>query len=564
MASSNGVLLKAIPKYGEKIDHQEHTPALLAVLLGKTFLDPEKQSTAEQKVHESLEGHPTKQKPALLSIPNVEQGDYGTDGTLTDIYKIAQKACDMQWPSILVLDALSDRQLRGQTRPGEAEAVTVLVIHLKPASEDQRPSPSVFYVRRLVLNRATQECLDSKLKNWKKLGEDEQNPGNVGRLSVSEILAKGLYLYDPLGPVFMDEKVFQDVAQTSAKALDAKPSLPAEMKQHVENFLGQDSPLSELTEAPAKISQERGRIDIISLVHLEADQIGEAQKRIREAAESANKTGSIQWNGEVLIHQWKPHLPANRRDVMRLINRYLDNNNKPYYAICAFLVKIPTSKEQSLVWAQWCFNDPILLQHGSVFEFLKQWTSRFDGGESSYALEQLSAGEQLPDSSVAERLLDPLAAVPPNMPPWRPAIQEHVIHSCPPVFYLTNKLSEEQNKAVLDELYTLGEIDDEEKEYCFVPWGRDEEGGVEDMWTLLKKAYNFRGRRGSSPAQAIFIDRDSPEDKQVILADHRYDIFFAPAKRQTTYHLSSYNSISKDFKGMDYGRLPGREATINW
>ena len=360
----------------------------------------------------------------------------------------------------------------------------------------------------------------------------------------------------------MDEKIFQDAAKTSAKALESKPSLPAEMKQHIENFLAQDSPFTELTEAPAKLNQELERLDIISLIHLEPDQLKEAQKRIQETAEKANRVGNIKWSGEVYIHQWKPHLPANRRDVMRLFNRYLDNNHRPYYAMCTFMVNVPTSKEQNLVWAQWRGDNPTLLQHGSTLECLKRWANRFATYTNPFVLEQLDVDDQSPDSTSTERLLDPLAALPSNVAPWRPAVQKNEDQRCPPVFYLTNKLSEEEHIAVLDELYTFGRRDEDEKDYCFVTWEKEEDGGVEDMWALLKKVYDFRGRgrRRLSPAPAIFIDRDSPYDKQVVLADRRYEPFSTLIERQAAYHLCSLNK----YHGMNFGRLPGREATTNW
>ena len=81
---------------------------------------------------------------------------------------------------------------------------------------------------------------------------------------------------------------------------------------------------------------------------------------------------------------------------------------------------------------------------------------------------------------------------------------------------------------MLDELFAITDMDDDlgyPKDYCFVPWEREEDGTVEDLWALLEKTRKFHGpigRGNQLPTHMVFIDRDSPNDKQLVFAHHRY------------------------------------------
>ncbi|KAL9080309.1 MAG: hypothetical protein Q9157_000896 [Trypethelium eluteriae] len=548
MVSSSAFISSAIPKSRKKAVDHETPPSLLVALLGRSLVDSAKQSVVRSKVYEVLQELASKARPTFVPILHVEKSEFGAEGTLTDIYKAAQKARDREWPSILVLDDLTDRQLRGEARVGEVDGVTAIVVHLKPASEDQRPNPSTFFVRRLLLRAAIEEILDTGLKDWKELGRGGQSRDfrtsgieQGGIPYTGDLYEKGLYLSNPLGRIFTDDEFFQDLAKTSVQALGTKPLLPLEIKQHIETLVEQDRPLEDLTTVPAKLDPKPGRLDVISLVHLTPDRLSEAHKILENAAQQANNTKSIEWEGKIFIHQWKIHSPANRRDIMRLVKRYLGSNhtgaNHYIYAMCTFLIDLPTSEEHNLVWAQWYFDNPILLRRGSLTECLQSWGDRFEDEDDWTMFVDLIVDGGLPDGKFEEQLLDPLAPIPPDLPPWLPAIATnprdpgpivHYLTSVPAVFYLTRNLNEEQNQAVLDELHCRRDLDDgslehriRDKIYCFVPWERDVDGSAEDMWTALKKRHDFRGGR-SRVGLTIFIDQHSPHDGRVLIAYLRY------------------------------------------
>ena len=81
------------------------------------------------------------------------------------------------------------------------------------------------------------------------------------------------------------------------------------------------------------------------------------------------------------------------------------------------------------------------------------------------------------------------------------------------------------------ELNTLGQSDDsfiEGKGYAYVEWDRDEDGGEADMWQLLWRVASYRGS-GITPC-ALFIDKDSSNDRKVIVANTRFVSCLGTAK----------------------------------
>ena len=103
-----------------------------------------------------------------------------------------------------------------------------------------------------------------------------------------------------------------------------------------------------------------------------------------------------------------------------------------------------------------------------------------------------------------------------------------------PVFFLTKHLTQEQRNIIEAELDTLGEFDDsltEGKGYAYVEWDRDDDGGEEDIWRLLWRVASHRG--SGSTTCALFIDKDSPYDKMVIVADTRFVLRPEAAKDDT-------------------------------
>ncbi|KAI9686453.1 MAG: hypothetical protein M1820_010626 [Bogoriella megaspora] len=530
-----------MPRPHDSAQHEEDEPSLLILSMGQIFLKNELRSITVDHWSRELENKSLENGLVEIIVPTVEKQEYETDSTVTDIYTFARRAYKLAWKAMVVVDPLSVRQISGNARIGETKEPTAIVVNLRNAVEES--SPTTYYIRRLESRDALEEAYNAEPRDFSILATANQANGRFETNALAEQLKKGYYLRNPHASIFQDEDVAEITATAVEQVLSMKPSLPEEVKDRIQDFINVESPLEELSEAPATLEWGSQRLHVISLLRLTPQQLEEAKVLIKEAGVSS------EWDGEVTIYNWKSILPATRRDVSRLYHRHLENNTRPRYAICVFLTEMPTSNKQNLTWATWYYSFPTLFQRGSVGECLKRWTLRHTKMTITEVRKQVEEDYQQPEGGNVERLLNPAGAFPPNMPRFMPARQVAELDISPPVFYLTKHLTEDENQVILDELYALADLDQDfrdKKLYCIVPWTDEEDGGPLEMWELLKTAINFQGGRNKSPRQAIFIDRQSPIDRTVLLADH------------------CWNDTYDGFKGMDYGRVPGREATSWW
>jgi hypothetical protein len=136
-------------------------------------------------------------------------------------------------------------------------------------------------------------------------------------------------------------------------------------------------------------------------------------------------------------------------------------------------------------------------------------------------------------------------------------------------FYLTNKLTAEEDCAVRAELFKFDPGFDWEgcgpKIACFVPWTPPTEdptrdGTLQDMWDVFSYLYTYkRGRsvpyRTSLPT--FFIDQQSAIDKMVIAVHADY------MSRYTDEELARELLRGVELprvKGMQYNRVPASQA----
>lgn len=93
------------------------------------------------------------------------------------------------------------------------------------------------------------------------------------------------------------------------------------------------------------------------------------------------------------------------------------------------------------------------------------------------------------DPSKMETMEAPDQPCYPNLPPWLPIEQTW---NGAPLFYLTNKVTKQKQRALQDEIQTLTDVDVDDhpskKICCFVPWTSDEDGTPTDVGLLLENA----------------------------------------------------------------------------
>lgn len=146
----------------------------------------------------------------------------------------------------------------------------------------------------------------------------------------------------------------------------------------------------------------------------------------------------------------------------------------------------------------------------------------------------------------------------PNLPPWLPI--DETMNGIP-LFYLTNKVTKQEHRALQNEIQTLedSDVDDHpwEKVCCFVPWISDEDGTPTHMWdSLWRMCYNENRLYRYDPP-ALFVDQQSIVDNTVIVADTLY--YHLPCASEEALKL--LEDVPKpSIKGLVYGRIPGRSA----
>lgn len=171
---------------------------------------------------------------------------------------------------------------------------------------------------------------------------------------------------------------------------------------------------------------------------------------------------------------------------------------------------------------------------------------------SCYEKEQV---ELLPPTCITSGFDEPLY---PISHPWNAIGRLNAI----PLFFLTNKLSEEQTRALYEEIQTMNHIDDDDwgkKIICPVPWKEDEpdaeDGTPADMWRIYTEVDD------SCELPLVFADQQSGEDLRIIMTDKIY-VSYALEDEEACELLKGVKDPAHC--GITYGRLPGRDAHITW
>lgn len=499
---------------------------ILIVLLGRTHFADDVSHAMKEEINKVFESELADFSPTFVPVTDVEKGVHGVDGTLTDVYAIAKEARRLGWSSLVIVDALSTRQLSKSTRYGECRQLTAMVVYLQFMENDWRPHNSSVFVRRLALAKACREAGNPTAEKWTDM--ISRGSSDNYRASLFDIMTRGIYLSDPNKSPFMDDDMQDETQRVIHKALDESgPALPSEIKMLIERGISEESPLTDLTDSPADSSFERGHLRIQSLIHLTPEQLQRAQKEGEEAAKRAGFEGSVQ------VYQWKQHTPCSRRDIARLFVRYLGANRER--GIYSMLISCPEPSKQASIqfgWARDHQYQELLLATGSADDLVRRWIGGDDYVKAHEARQELfNHDESLSESASVETLFDPANTFPPETALWK--MPDHSEDrngiSAPPVFYLTKDLSKSESKAILDALQELDDSDADynveggregQKHYSFVPWEKEDDGTVEDMFKLLWHMRNFRGGSGQ-PSECIFVDKQTAQDGTVILADAR-------------------------------------------
>ena len=215
---------------------------------------------------------------------------------------------------------------------------------------------------------------------------------------------------------------------------------------------------------------------------------------------------------QCVVHPWKGHKPATRCDVWRLFQRYYEMNTEPSYSLFLFVGWQGWSNiDIKIGLIQWYYDELPPARVLPIETAAKKWTQSVDGNA------RVSTHCTSYNDPNLELIVDPRGRFfydPPNF--VRLYDDDRMVA---PVFFLTNHLTQEQRRIIIEELENPGghEITGTGKGYGFVEWDQETDGEEENIWRLLWQVATYRG--DGRTHCALFIDRESPNEKKVIIAE---------------------------------------------
>ncbi|GLI80437.1 hypothetical protein PoHVEF18_008792 [Penicillium ochrochloron] len=443
--------------------------------------------------------------PPKLGLPQPFYGNKGRRDSKANIYGLAVLAHRDGKTGFLVADTLTKRQLKGDPRPGESPLLSVVMVGIrspsKPSTQtghaETEPSEHI----RVIAKRHTIQGTESEAI-LRLLDTFELSYTFLGGNSIditTRLCEYGLELHDPDHAVFISDTAITTGREkfeheTKAALLDSTP-LPAELVASIVSRLDHHS-----------------------------------------TSESVS-TGITSEN--LVIFLTFP-TTEDEKDSMQ-----------------SSLQREPLALNDAQFGSIYHGNDGfVLMARNTLDQMVKTKVNHSNGRLSKVAQlqEDLKKGN-LPDSSQVEFLIGPDEPFYYNPPLWEPVNGEGLISIA--VFYLTNKLSVDQIRALKTELLTENTLLDGQKACCFVPWEDGHkpalDGTIDDIWRIF-----WEMRRCTSCQMPIFfIDEQSGIDQTVLMVDTDHYIWQHDDERATEL-LKDVEDAST--KGLLYGRIKGRDA----
>lgn len=145
-----------------------------------------------------------------------------------------------------------------------------------------------------------------------------------------------------------------------------------------------------------------------------------------------------------------------------------------------------------------------------------------------------------------------------------------VVYNWISVFYLTKHLTDSEDLVLRKEVHKVDgqdryDIDpdasvnydtEQRKDVCFVPWEHDEDGTLDDIWSIVLEIYKHEGF-GRRFARFFCLDRQSVEDQTLIIVEP--DFFLAGRKVQDEGDLLQ-GMVAPTLAGFRCNRVPCEDA----
>jgi hypothetical protein len=474
-----------------------------------------------------------------------------------NIHAAAILAARAGYTGLLVADELTKGQLTGSLRVGEYPTISVVMVSIRPVPSSESVSVSVSEPGTAgdqisILAKRTAG------PTWPR-GENEHEivyEDFLGEMESFELV-----------PLHRKESPFADCGLALHDS-DQRPFIP----DSTAVMSWEKDPVAQgLTiELPGSVKHlGNDHLNVFLLFRATPEEQQRTESALQEAFETAQRTlhkdnqekksqGSTK---QIQVHAipWEHHHnTGTRRQLLALWNAYqslvpLDDVVRDIFLLDA-PIHDPTTVKLKVVSSS--IYGGTYIAHLTPSHILPLWNTSWSGNWSR-------PEHETPDTELLYPPDDPFYV---STPPWQPTTCSVNWVSA---FYLTNKLTAEQDRAIRAELFKFDPGFDWEgsppKTACFVPWTPPEDdpirdGTIEDMWDVFWELYTYKRGRSvpyGTSTPTFFIDQQSAIDKTVVAV--YADYMFRYKDEELAREVLRDVELPK-VKGMVYNRVPASQA----
>lgn len=500
------------------------------------------------------------------------------------MYDVARQAQAKGWQQLVILDDLSKRQINENILfydkfrdpvPTEAESPGPEVVLVGVNVPVRRPHwgraryaarYATTEARGIIASRlALQDAIIHLAKGYiEGLGPfAKDTPWDRHYIT-------GLQLFDPDRPMFTSEETpLTGLSEKKSKIDEVlqPASLPAEVRDEIVHLATEVIPIKELTAAPAELSWSVDCMELCSLTRIPDDELQTFESEI---------TTSLQQDARSCrIYNWHGQEAGTRNDFCRLRQHLIDNNPEP--KPMPFLIFDPAiwKSQGRLVIEVGTYNRPLLLRKVHPVQASEIWRKSAQAVPERYNRRSYVQSDchypddvpeqfieswrehfsKLPDEEDSEILIKPDQRFHKDYVPWLSPSLDLI----PPVFYLTNALTEEEDATVRRELHRDNDegTDPGTKDFCYVPWEGKEDGTDNDIINLLHMCARFQGGRNAVHC-IMCIDAKAVQNGEAIVANFHWNTYY-----YYVYH-DEFEGMETEFDALQCERVPLSIAYAEW
>ncbi|KAJ5819120.1 hypothetical protein N7474_004711 [Penicillium riverlandense] len=430
--------------------------------------------------------------------------------SMASLYGLAILAYQVGHSRLVVADNLTKRQLEGMPAQGESSRVSVVMVAIKPGKADGQ-------VRVIAKRDAVGE--DGQWPLWDTLEyfdiSQEYILGRLyGRPDIYDTF--GLELHDPDRTVFTPEILTSlgrdDRQEDMQQPIVLPPWLRFDRDELTQDiFLSFPSTVKE-REKLHSVLQEGLRNQYLKT----KEEMENRRKENKDGVDNDQNSDSDEIKAPtVRLLPWEHDHIASRRDLMR-IREACRSRDSYLYGPRSLNFLLEPIRGDNVTSAQFgtLLKAPtgIIILRKSLDQVVKEVLDSDVCGYEEIKKELENNGRV--DPSKMEIMQDPAQPFYPNLPPWLPIDRKM---NGAPLFYLTNKVTKQKQRALQDEIQALNSFDVDDH-----PW-----------------------------------EKQSFVDNTVVVADTLY--YHLPWASEEALKLLE-DVPEPSIKGFAYGRIPGRDA----